>query len=99
VVSSTEPRIEHFRREPDGWKIRDLRGQGTLRLEALNITIDLCELYAGVLTPAGAPSLTEPYSLGNRLDSSTSNFLILPSNQCTKFPVISIGRRKYWLHE
>jgi Uma2 family endonuclease len=33
VVSSTEPRIEHFRREPDGWKIYDLRGEGTLRIE------------------------------------------------------------------
>jgi Uma2 family endonuclease len=49
VVSSTEPRIEHFRREPDGWKIHDLRGQGTLRLEALDLTIDLADLYAGVL--------------------------------------------------
>jgi hypothetical protein len=29
--SSTEPRIEYFRREGDGWKIHDLRGQGTLR--------------------------------------------------------------------
>jgi Uma2 family endonuclease len=50
VVSSTEPRIEHFRREPDGWKIHDLRGQGTLRLDAFNITIDLAELYSGVLS-------------------------------------------------
>ena len=54
VVSSTEPRIEHYRREGDGWKIHDLRGQGTLRLPACDITIDLAELYAGVLTPAGA---------------------------------------------
>ena len=40
VVSSTEPRIEHFRREHGGWKVHDLRGQGTLRLEAFDITID-----------------------------------------------------------
>ena len=53
VVSSTEPRIEHFRRAPDGWKIHDLRGQGTLRLDALDVTIDLAEFYAGVL-PSGA---------------------------------------------
>jgi Uma2 family endonuclease len=54
VVSSTEPRIEHYRREGDGWKIRDLRGQGTLRVPAFEVAIDLAELYAGVLTPAGA---------------------------------------------
>jgi Uma2 family endonuclease len=56
VVSSTEPRIEHFRREPDGWKIHDLRGQGTLRLEAFDITLDLADLYAGVLAPERAHS-------------------------------------------
>jgi Uma2 family endonuclease len=50
VVSSTEPRIEHFHREQGGWKIHDLRGQGTLRLEAFDITIDLAELYSGVLS-------------------------------------------------
>ena len=51
VVSSTEPRIEHFRRERDGWKIHDLRGEGTVRLQALDITLDLAELYAGGLPP------------------------------------------------
>ena len=60
VVSSTEPRIEHFRREQGGWKIHDLRGQGTLRLEAFDVTLDLRELYAGVLTlpetKAGGPA-------------------------------------------
>ena len=50
MVSSTEPRIEHFRREPDGWKIHDLRGEGTVRLQALDITLDLAELYAGILS-------------------------------------------------
>lgn len=50
VVSSSEPRIEHFRREAEGWKIHDLRGEGTLRLEALDVTLDLAELYAGVMT-------------------------------------------------
>ena len=54
VVSSSEPRIEHYRREADGWKIHDLRGGGTLRLEALGISIDLGELYGGVLRPGGA---------------------------------------------
>jgi Uma2 family endonuclease len=51
VVSSTEPRIEHFRREPDGWKIHDLRGEGTVRLQALDVTLDLADLYAGGLAP------------------------------------------------
>jgi Uma2 family endonuclease len=51
VVSSIEPRIEHFRRQPDGWKIHDLRGEGTVRLQALDITLDLADLYAGALAP------------------------------------------------
>jgi hypothetical protein len=50
VVSSTEPRIEHFHREEAGWKIHDLRGHGTLRLEAFELAIDVAELYAGVLS-------------------------------------------------
>jgi Uma2 family endonuclease len=50
VVSSSEPRIEHFHREQSGWKIHDLRGQDSVHLEALDLTIDLRELYAGVLT-------------------------------------------------
>ena len=54
VVSSTEPRIEHFRREAEGWKIHDLRGHGTLHLEAFDLIIDVTELYAGVLPPADA---------------------------------------------
>jgi Uma2 family endonuclease len=54
VVSSTEPRIEHFRREGDGWKIHDLRGGDSLRLEALGIVLDLDGLYAGVLSTGQA---------------------------------------------
>ncbi len=48
VVSSSEPRIEHFCHEPDGWKIHDLRGAGTLRLQAFDLTLDLAELYTGL---------------------------------------------------
>ena len=54
VVSSSEARIEHYRREADGWKIHDLRGEGTLQLAAFGISLDLRELYAGVLAPAGS---------------------------------------------
>jgi Uma2 family endonuclease len=59
VVSSTEPRIEHFRRERDGWKIHDLRGAGPVRLQALDITLDLADLYAGVL-PQANPQAERP---------------------------------------
>jgi Uma2 family endonuclease len=48
VVSSTEPRIEHFRREPDGWKIHDLRGEGMLRLQAFDLILVLPELCEGL---------------------------------------------------
>jgi Uma2 family endonuclease len=48
VVSSSEPRIEHFHREEGGWKIHDLRGAGTLRLQAFDFTLDLAELYRGL---------------------------------------------------
>ena len=51
MVSSTEPRIERFRREQDGWKIHDLRGEGNLRLEAFDVTLDLFELYVELLRP------------------------------------------------
>ena len=60
VVSSTEPRIEHFHRQPDGWKIHDLRGAATLRLETLDVTLDLRELYAGVLTLPETQAGTRP---------------------------------------
>jgi len=49
VVSSTEPRMEHFHREEGGWKIHDLRDEGTLSLQALDVTLDLAQLYAGML--------------------------------------------------
>jgi Uma2 family endonuclease len=57
AVSSTEPRIEHFRREGDGWKIHDLRGAGTLRLQALDLTLDLATLYKDLFTK---PIQSEP---------------------------------------
>jgi Uma2 family endonuclease len=52
VVSSTEPRIEHFRREEGGWKVEDHAGSGTISLESLAVMLELAELYAGVLAPA-----------------------------------------------
>jgi Uma2 family endonuclease len=58
VVSSTEPRIEHFRRASDGWKIHDLRGDGTVRLQGLDLTLDLAELYQGLTL--GSPRAGQP---------------------------------------
>jgi Uma2 family endonuclease len=53
VISSTEPRIEDYRPEQGSWKIHDLRGEGTLRLQALDLALDLAELYTGLtLGPA-----------------------------------------------
>jgi Uma2 family endonuclease len=55
VVSSSEPRIEHFCRDENGWKIHDARGDGTLHLQAFDISLDLAELYAGLgLEPSKA---------------------------------------------
>ena len=63
VVSSTEPQMEYYRREPDGWKIHDLRGRGTLRLEAFDVTLDLAELYARVHARSGERYSTTPLRL------------------------------------
>jgi Uma2 family endonuclease len=49
LVSSTEPRIEHWRRETDGWKVQDLRGEGVVRLQAFDVAIDVAELYQDLL--------------------------------------------------
>jgi hypothetical protein len=49
LVSSTEPRIEHWRREVDGWKVQDLRGEGGVRLQAFDLRVALADLYDGQL--------------------------------------------------
>lgn len=49
LVSSTEMRIEHWRREGDGWQVTDHRDAGTVQLQALAITIELRDLYDGIL--------------------------------------------------
>jgi Uma2 family endonuclease len=53
LVSSTEPRIEDWRRELDGWKVQDFRDEGVVRLQAFDITVEVAELYEGLL-PAEA---------------------------------------------
>ena len=54
LASSTEPRIEHWRRETDGWKVQDFRGEGVVRLQALGVTVDVAELYQDLLPAGGA---------------------------------------------
>jgi Uma2 family endonuclease len=53
LVSSTEPRIEHWRREADGWKVQDLRGEGVVRLQAFDIEIVVADLYQDLLLAEG----------------------------------------------
>jgi Uma2 family endonuclease len=54
VVSSLEPRIEHFAREADGWKVQDHRGEGMVRIPTLGVEIDLAALYHRLLPVAEA---------------------------------------------
>lgn len=54
LVSSTEARIEHWRRHSGAWTVQDLREAASLRLDAFQITIDLQELYDGLLPAEGA---------------------------------------------
>jgi Uma2 family endonuclease len=54
LVSSTEPRIEHWRREADGWKVQDFRGEGVVRLQAFDVTITVADLYQDLLPAEGA---------------------------------------------
>ena len=54
LVSSTEPRIEHWRRERDAWKVQDFRGEGVVRLQAFDVAIALADLYQDLLPAAGA---------------------------------------------
>jgi Uma2 family endonuclease len=49
LVSSTEPRIEHWRREADGWKVQDFRSEGIVRLQAFDVRVALADLYQDLL--------------------------------------------------
>lgn len=49
LISSFERRVEHWRRSGDIWTARVHAGSETLRLEAFPITLDLGELYEGIL--------------------------------------------------
>jgi Uma2 family endonuclease len=49
LVSGFERRVEHWRRSEGAWSARVHVGGETLRLEAFPITLDLGELYEGIL--------------------------------------------------
>jgi Uma2 family endonuclease len=56
LVSQTEPRVEHFTRQPDGrWLLNEASGiEKILELPSLKTTISLTEIFASV-TFASAP--------------------------------------------
>jgi hypothetical protein len=48
VVASQERRVELWRRERDHWRVEDLVGEATVRLESCSATIPLAAIYAHV---------------------------------------------------
>ncbi len=61
LVSQTEVRVEHYRRNDDGtWTLRDVRAGESVALASLDVTLAIDDVYAGVTLP---PPLTrEAYS-------------------------------------
>ena len=49
LVARGERRIEHYARDGDVWRYEDLVGDADLRLGALDITLPLAEVYAGIV--------------------------------------------------
>jgi Uma2 family endonuclease len=48
VVASQACRVELWRREGDHWRVEDLIGEATVRLESCDVSIPLAAIYAGV---------------------------------------------------
>jgi Uma2 family endonuclease len=48
VVSSQQRRVELWRREGDHWRVEDLIGEASVRLESSNASIPLAAIYANV---------------------------------------------------
>jgi Uma2 family endonuclease len=48
VVSSQQRRVELWRREGDHWRVEDLIGEASVRLESCNASIPLAAIYANV---------------------------------------------------
>ncbi len=55
LVETREIRVEHWRREPDGWRVRDLGPGEELVCEDLGIRVPVDALYEGLPVPP-APS-------------------------------------------
>jgi Uma2 family endonuclease len=55
VVSSTEPRVEHWHRAEDGWRVHDFRGSGEIELQSFAITISVARLYQDLPSAEPAP--------------------------------------------
>jgi Uma2 family endonuclease len=51
VVASRERRVELWRREGDHWRVEDLIGEASVRLETCNASIPLTAIYANVALP------------------------------------------------
>lgn len=49
LVAQGERRIEHYARDGDVWRYEDLVGDADLRLDALDLTLPLAEVYAGIV--------------------------------------------------
>lgn len=59
LIAQAERRIEHYAREADVWRYEDLVGDAALRLNALDITLPLAEVYAGIVEDDAEPSSTD----------------------------------------
>jgi Uma2 family endonuclease len=56
LVETREVRIEHWRREADGWKVRDFGPGEVLVCEDLGLQLAIDALYEGLPVPATGPS-------------------------------------------
>lgn len=59
VVSTQQRRVELWRREGDHWRVEDLIGEASVRLESCNASIPLAAIYANVAsTSADQPEVS-----------------------------------------
>ena len=46
MCSSTEPFVEHYTREADGWRLREYSADEIVPLRGVEITLSVTEVYA-----------------------------------------------------
>lgn len=56
LVSSTERRVTHWRREGDHWRVQDHIGKGSVALALVDGGLDLDVIYAGITFEADVPA-------------------------------------------